>query len=79
MFRSKYGAPRNIYDHQIKPNFVLTLIPLKSIMPILAKLDFLDEKIIKDGVSVIKKYKNGAEEILYDQYENRILFDVLVS
>ncbi|KAJ8680849.1 hypothetical protein QAD02_016636 [Eretmocerus hayati] len=64
-------------DENILPDFVLVLMPLKSMLQVLDKLDFLSAKMLKDAVPYMKQYKEKARDVLYEKFQNEILYDAL--
>ena len=55
-------------------------MPLKSTLQVLVKLDFLNSKMLKEANRLMKQCKEeDLENVLFEQYNNKILYDVLVS
>jgi hypothetical protein len=54
-------------------------MPLKDMLPVLVKLNFLNIKMLKEALPLIKQYNKDVEDVLYKLYNNKILFDTLVS
>ena len=69
--------PRN-EEKKIVSTYNLILMPLQALVPVLVKLDFLNSKMTKEAVPLVKQSKINVQEVLYEKYNNRILYDVLV-
>lgn len=75
--RSRMKLPRES-SGKIKEDFNLQLLPMRQMLHILAKLDFVDPKVFKEA-TILLKQNEDAEEILFEKFNNRILYDALVS
>lgn len=46
---------------------------------ILVDLDFINAEMVKEALPMMKKSKSDTEEILYNRFNNKVLFNALVS
>ncbi|XP_058803464.1 uncharacterized protein LOC131671220 isoform X2 [Phymastichus coffea] len=74
--KSKIKAPRES-NKKIKIDFILTLLPLKAMLHVLAKLEFVDQKVFKEASNLIKLQKQNAADVVFEKFNNKILYDAL--
>ncbi|OXU25066.1 hypothetical protein TSAR_000904 [Trichomalopsis sarcophagae] len=69
-------APRD-EENKIVSDFVLTLITCKAMIQLLIDLDFIETKMVKEAIPLMRTLSNNTEDIIYKHFNNKILFDAL--
>ncbi|XP_008212486.1 uncharacterized protein LOC100121779 isoform X2 [Nasonia vitripennis] len=73
---SRLKAPRD-EENKIVSDFVLTLITCKAMIQLLIDLDFIETKMVKEAIPLMRTLSNNTEDIIYKHFNNKILFDAL--